>query len=41
MEIWVDDEKYRSDIENVIKNKFNLGEYKLLYRSHKNIKETI
>lgn len=41
MEIWVDDEKYRPDIENLIKNKFNLSNYRLLYRSHKNIKETI
>ena len=42
MEIWVDDERYKTDIEELIKgSKFNLGEYKLLYRSHKNIKETI
>lgn len=41
MEIWVDNEKYKSDIEKIIKNQFNLGEYKLLYRSHKNIKETV
>ena len=41
MEIWIDNEKYKSDIEKVIKDKFKLGEYKLLYRSHKNIKETI
>tara|TARA_B100000902_G_scaffold399431_1_gene470237 strand:- start:1775 stop:2323 length:549 start_codon:yes stop_codon:yes gene_type:complete len=41
MEIWVDNEKYRTEIEDFIKNEFNLGEYKLLYRAHKNIKETI
>ena len=41
MEIWVDNENYKSDIEKIMKNKFNLGEYKLLYRSHKNIKETV
>jgi len=41
MEIWIDNEIYKSDIEKVIKDKFKLGEYKLLYRSHKNIKETI
>lgn len=41
MEIWVDDEKYKPHIENLIKYEFNLGGYKLLYRSHKNIKETI
>ena len=41
MEIWIDNEKYKSDIEKLIKNEFNLSGYKLLYRSHKNIKETI
>jgi len=41
MEIWVDNENYKSDIEKIMKNQFNLGEYKLLYRSHKNIKETV
>lgn len=41
MEIWVDNEKYKTEIEDFIKNEFNLGEYKLLYRTHKNIKETI
>ncbi|MBA45252.1 MAG: hypothetical protein CMB31_01520 [Euryarchaeota archaeon] len=41
MEIWVDNEKYKPDIEKIIKNEFNLSDYKLLYRSHKNIKETI
>ena len=41
MELWVDNEKHKFDIEKLIKNEFKLGGYKLLYRSHKNIKETI
>tara|TARA_B100000795_G_C22602417_1_gene361785 strand:+ start:194 stop:745 length:552 start_codon:yes stop_codon:yes gene_type:complete len=42
MEIWVDEEKYKAEIEELIKgDNFNLGEYKLLYRTHKNIKETV
>ena len=41
MELWIDDEKYKPDIEKIIKNEFNLSDYKLLYRSHKNVKETI
>ena len=42
MEIWVDEEKYKAEIEELIKgDNFNLSEYKLLYRTHKNIKETV
>tara|TARA_Y100000389_G_scaffold203307_1_gene251339 strand:+ start:17338 stop:17892 length:555 start_codon:yes stop_codon:yes gene_type:complete len=41
MEIWVDNEKYKPEIEKIIKKQFKLGGYKLLYRSHKNIKETV
>lgn len=42
LEIWVDTDDVKCGIEQLIKSKsFDLGDYKLLYRSHKNIKETV
>lgn len=41
MELWIDNEKYKPHIEKLIKTGLKLNNYKLLYRSHKNIKETV
>lgn len=42
MEFWVDSEEKRSEIEDVLKSdSFGLKRYKFLYRSHKNMKETV
>lgn len=39
MEVWIDDEENKESIEKFLKSNFKLSG-KILYRSHKNIKET-
>ena len=42
MEFWVDSEENKDTIEQILKSdSFGLKKYKFLYRSHKNMKETI
>jgi len=42
MEIWVDSEENKDTIEQILKSElFGLKRYKFLYRSHKNMKETV
>lgn len=42
MEFWVSDEKYRSEVEYILKSElFSLNKYILMYRSHANIKEVV
>lgn len=42
MEYWVNDERYREDIEKILKSSvFSLNKYILMYRSHSNIKEIV
>ena len=42
MEFWVDLEERKSLIENILKpDNFGFKKYKFLYRSHKNMKETV
>lgn len=42
IEFWVSEEKYRSEIEKILKSDlFSLNKYILMYRSHVNIKENI
>jgi len=40
MEFWVSDEKFKNEIENILKSElFSLNKYILMYRSHSNMKE--
>jgi len=42
MEFWIETEDNRQSIEEVLKSEsFGLKKYKFLYRSHKNMKETV
>ncbi len=42
MEFWADSEENKDSIEEILKSeKFGLKRYKFLYRSHKNMKETV
>jgi len=42
IEFWVSDEKYRTEIEEMLKSElFSLNKYILMYRSHVNIKENV
>tara|TARA_B110000858_G_C17644789_1_gene399891 strand:- start:140 stop:697 length:558 start_codon:yes stop_codon:yes gene_type:complete len=42
MEFWIDSEENKDEIEKILKSDtFGLKRYKFLYRSHKNMKETV
>jgi hypothetical protein len=42
MEFWINDEKFKDDVENILKSElFNLNKYNLMYRTHVNIKENV
>lgn len=42
MEFWVSDEKFKSEVEDILKSElFSLNKYILMYRSHVNIKEAV
>jgi hypothetical protein len=42
MEFWINDEKFKDDVENILKSElFNLNKYNLMYRSHVNIRENV
>ena len=40
IEFWISDETVRESVENVIKNDFNIS-HRLMYKSHKNVKENV
>tara|TARA_B110001452_G_scaffold78096_1_gene63677 strand:+ start:4281 stop:4829 length:549 start_codon:yes stop_codon:yes gene_type:complete len=42
MEFWVSDEKFRAEVEDILKSElFYLDKYILMYRTHTNIKENV
>ena len=40
IEFWISDEIIKSDIEIILKENFNIS-HRLMYKSHKNVKETV
>ena len=42
MEFWITDEKYRNNVEEILKSEiFSLNKYILMYRTHVNMKENV